>query len=506
MQGCLLSSSTVGILAVDGSHVRDTGSTLSQLVLPVWSCSDAETAALGVRGQLNRTRVEAVLPWCASAAAGAGERRAACSAHAAVFHVGAGTWTVNGMVIAGKAGDEADNRSASAPKTSANAQSSLLSSLSAAAAGELVEPHAAVNFCGEANTLTHAVHAICLPIKHTHHAVCSITVTRSNVVALQGGVRVLGAVRLSVSRCNFDGCGTGVDHVMTARATQRSTQPPHSLLLPAAWVCMLDVRCCKFDASNSSNSACALRCRWLCLIERLRPGTKPTAMGKAPQQQQPLLTAINSESSSSTVRTLPSTAQPLDNEPLTVPVLIDACSFIAAGIDFVGSVSEFPAAFAYPVFAAFADAAIAASAWCASRARADSAWAAAVVSRCTFNDTPVGTGAVNSNVEAAVDVYVTAVATTAASAAVSTICVRAATDVALVLRDCIFAAQKPTRHAVMFTTACALCVRNCDAHLSGFGYGRCSPDVELQRAVRQLRGGSALCKRRRAFGIDWVQV
>jgi len=453
-QGCLLSSSTVGILAVGGSHVRETGSTLSRLLLPVWSCSHADTAALGVRGQLNRTRVEAVLPWRAAAAA-AGERRTVCSAHAAVFHVGAGAWTVNGMVITVNARDEAGSFSAAAPQTSAITASSSPSESSAAAAAVVASfdrgnQHPAANPYGEDSTLTHAVHAICLPVKHTHHVACSVTVTRCNVAVLPGGVRALGAVRLAVARCSFDSCGIGVDHVMTARATQRSTEPPHSLLLPAAWVCMLDVRGCKFDASNSGSSACAVRCRWLCLIERLRPGTRPTAMGKAPQQQQPLLAAINIESSGITTLNPPSSTQPLDREPLTVPVMIDACSFTAAGIDFIGSVTEFPAAFACPVFAAFSEAATAASEWCASRARADSAWPAAVVSRCTFNNAPLGAGIVSQKVEAAVVVASAADAPAAAApAAITTICVRAAADIALAVRDCVFAAHALTRHAVM---------------------------------------------------------
>ena len=413
MQGCLLSNSTVGILAVDGSHVRDADSTLSQLLLPVWSCSAAESANLGVRGHLNRTRVEATRPWLASAPSAAAERSPACSVHAAVCHIGAGVWAVNAIVIARDLQGDAT-----------------------APAGTLLDN----------STITHAVLALSLPFRHSHLVTCSVTLARCSLTQLPCGVRALGAVRLSVSHCTFTNCDAAVDHLMTSRAMQRSTQPPHSALLPAAWVCTLEVRDSVFDASGVG-SACGVRCRWLCLIERLRPGARPSPMVETPQQQQPLLAAIFGDGSSSTKGSEASSNRDIAitrHIAPAAPVVIDSCSFTASAVEFVGSVSEFPATFAQPLSLTFHDVAADASAWCASRARADSAWAAAAVSRCTFNAAAVESSHGNG---CEVVLSVPSAHATAVPSVTCT-CVHAAADIALSLRDCVFGATSLTRHAV----------------------------------------------------------
>jgi hypothetical protein len=407
MHSCLLSNSTVGILAVDSSHVRDSGSTLLRLVLPVWSCSGAKTAALGVRGHLNRTRVEATLPWLAVSGAASVERRAACSVHAAVFHVGAGAWTVNAIVISN------DTKDCGATHI-----------------------HAATEAC----VFTHAVHALCLPFQHTQHVVCSVALTHCNFSQLPCGTRALGTVRLNVTHCGFSDCGIGVDHVMASRAMQRSTEPPHSLLLPAAWTCTLDVRHNKFVGGT----ACAVRCKWMCLIERLRPGTRPTPMAKMPPPQQPLIAAVCRIESGSLTDVAASSAttsskMSLGSDPVNVPVMIDDCTFSASGIEFVGSVSEFPVVFSSTVFPTFEEAAAEASAWSSSRTRADSTWAAAFVSRCRFHDADQSAGSVNKGT----------LASSVAAAAVTCVGVRAAADIAVILRDCQFSGfSGPIRHAV----------------------------------------------------------
>lgn len=407
MHSCLLSNSTVGILAVDGSHFRDSGSTFLRLVLPVWSCSGAKTAALGVRGHLNRTRVEATLPWLTVSGAALVERRAACSVHAAVFHLGAGAWTVNAIVISNETKD-----------------------------GSATHMHPAAEAC----VFTHAVHALCLPFQHTQHVICSVSLTRCNFSQLSCGTRALGTVRLNVDHCSFSDCGIGVDHVMVSRAMQRSTEPPHSVLLPAAWTCTLDVRHSKFVGGT----ACAVRCKWLCLIERLRPGTRPTPMAKVPPQQQPLLAAVCRIGSGSLtdVAASASTASSkmsLGSDPVSVPVMIDDCTFSAAGIEFVGCVSEFPVVFSSTVFPTFEEAAAEASAWSANRTRADSAWAAAFVSRCRFHDADRSVGSAKKGTPAS----------SVAAAAVTCVGVRAAADIAVVLRDCQFSGfSGPIRHAV----------------------------------------------------------
>ncbi len=419
----------MGILAVEGSHVRDTGSTLSQLQLPVWSCSDAATAALGVRGHLKRTRIQATLPWLAAAASTGAERRAACCTHAAVFHLGAGSWTASAMAFAIEARD-------------------------GAAAAAKVLTNTDIGIC-----LTHAVHALCLPLKHTHHVMCSVALDSCDVARLPCGVRALGAVRVSAARCSFTACGAGIDHVMTSRAAQRSTEIPHSALLPAAWVSTLDVRACKFDASGGGGNACAVRCRWLCLIERLRPGTKPTPIIKLPKQQQPLLAAIGNSALSSprsSAAALPVSAAAKNSTYCCAPVMIHACSFVASGIEFVGSVAELPVAFARQVFHTFDEAVAEASAWSAGRARADSAWAAAVVSQCTFNGLHAAEHASALGTRAA-DVATPAQSAAAAAVAVSGVCVRVAADVVLAVCDCVFAGHAPTRHAVSAARAASLC-------------------------------------------------
>ncbi len=475
MQGCLLSSSAVGVLALEGSHVRDTGSTLSHLLLPVWSCSDAETAALGVRGHLKRTRVQATLPWLSAASAAGVERRTACSAHAAVFHLGAGSWTVDAMVIETNAQEDA-----------------------AATARALA--------------LTHAVHALCLPLKHTRHVMCTISLSRCNVAQLPCGVRALGAVRLSVAQCGFTGCSTAIDHVMTSRAMQRSTEIPHSALLPAAWACTLDVRGCTFDGSGSSN-ACAVRCRWLCLIERLRPGTKATAVSLLPQQHQPLLAAVGGGGPTAPGSGTAAAAA-ADSEQQRVPVMIHDCSFAAPALEFVGSVAELPVAFAKPVFPSFAGAVVEASAWCARRARADSAWAAAVVSRCRFNGALQSAGQVTDRAAHADGAAAPSSAVPAAEVeAEAGVCVRLTADVALALCDCVFGGSALTRHAVRAARAKspafkhgAARARRCDACVSGVGGIRSAADGQLPLALRLLRGRGAVCERRRAFGSCWLHV
>jgi hypothetical protein len=459
MHSCLLRNSTVGILAVDGSHVRDSGSTLLRLVLPVWSCSGAKTATLGVRGHLNRTRVEATLPWLAVSGAASVERRAACSVHAAVFHMGAGAWTVNAMVISN------DTKDCTATHI-----------------------HPAADAC----VFTHAVHALCLPFQHTQHVMCSIALTHCNFLQLPCGTRALGTVRLNVSHCSFSDCGVAVDHVMASRAMQRSTEPPHSLLLPAAWTCTLDVRHNKFVGG----SACAVRCKWMCLIERLRPGTRPTPMAQVPQQQQPLLAAVCrigngslADVAASAVTT--SSKMSLGSNPVNVPVMIDDCTFSAStGIEFVGSVSEFPVVFSSTVFPTFEEAAAEASAWSASRARADSAWAAAFVSRCRFHDADRSTGSVNKYTPAS----------SVAAAAVTCVGVRASADIAVILRDCRFSGfSGPIRHAVTsphFARSHQLqlvrmrpnsALSNTKLCSSGVDNRRSHSDVELLDSVRFLR-------------------
>lgn len=470
MQGCLLSSSTVGILAVDGSHVRDADSTLSQLLLPVWSCSGAESANLGVRGHLNRTRVEATRPWLASASSAAVERSAACSVHAAVCHIGAGVWAVNAIVIARNLQGDA-----TAP----------------------LHDHA---------TITHAVLALSLPFRHSHLVTCSVTLARCSLRQLPCGVRAVGAVRLIVSHCTFTNCDAGVEHVMTSRAMQRSTQPPHSTLLPAAWVCTLEVRDSVFDARGGS-SACGVRCRWLCLIERLRPGARPSPTVETPQQQQPLLPAIFGDGSSSMKGSEPSSNRVIGvarHMAPVAPVVIDGCSFTASAVEFIGSVSEFPATFAQPLSLTFHDVAAEASAWCAKRARADSAWAAAAVSRCTFNaEAPESSHGKGCEVVLSVPT-----AHAAAAPSVAFICVHAAADIALSLRDCVFAATLPTRHAVAAAPQ-PRCIREsliCDALSSGGGDCRRAAHERLQRAVCKLRGRGAVGERQRASRSRALQV
>jgi hypothetical protein len=425
MQRCLLTDSAVGILAVDGSHVRDSGSTLSRLVLPLWSCSGAETAALGVRGHLNRTRFEATQPWLAvagSLGSAASERRSACCAHAAVFHMGAGAWTVNAISIT----DQADGSAVALDRPASSA-------------------------C----VFTHAVHALCIPAQHSPHVLCSVALTNCHLVQLPGAVRVLGAAKLAVARSNFSGCGVAVDCVMACRAHQRSKEPPHSLLLPAAWTCGLDVR----DSSFDGGGGCAVRCRWMCLIERLRPGIKPTPVVKAPQHQQPLLAAVTMRKhvlhGGSNVyggaAAAAASSPALSCEPAAVPVMIDSCSFCASGLEFVGCVGEFPAAFAGTLSPSFEQAAADASAWSSGRSRADSAWAAAVVLRCLFNEAGHSCGGGGT------------------AAAVPSVCVRAAADIALVLQDCVFSGHVPTRHAVTAARCSASCL-----HLH-HALARCQP-------------------------------
>jgi hypothetical protein len=221
------------------------------------------------------------------------------------------------------------------------------------------------------------------------------------------------------------------------------------------------------------------------LIERLRPSSKPTAtkttaIVEVPPEQQPLLVAFMDSSScnqspeSSFSEHSNSVAEHFS---VVAPVVIEACTFLACGLDFVGSVTEFPASFAIPAPATFGDAVAAASAWSTARARADSAWAAAVVSKCKFNcleheERVECDGAVGGRA--------------AADAAVAPVCVRTAADVVLAVRECIFGGNALVQHAV---TTCVQTLQQvaCDECFSGARDSWCSSDGPLLGAVQQQR-------------------
>jgi hypothetical protein len=210
-----------------------------------------------------------------------------------------------------------------------------------------------------------------------------------------------------------------------------------------------------FDATNNGGSStCGVRCRWLCLIERLRPGTRPSPMVETPPQQQPLLAAIRGDgdgiSKGAEASSGPSSTSRDIGFERTAPVMIDRCSFTASAIELVGSVVEFPVAFAQALPLTFDEAAAEASAWCAGRARADSAWAAAAVSRCTFN----GAAQESNHGNGGEEVLPVTGAHAAASSSSIGICVLAAADVALSLRDCVFGGKSLLRHSVPLCCTC----------------------------------------------------